>query len=112
MVSLLKDYNLGCHGIPERCFRIKGQPMNFCARCLGACIGHIVAVINYFTFPMLSVWLAPLGLIIMFGDWYLQNKKKLYHNNISRLLTGIIGGYSVGLLIWQTVDKIIELIGK
>lgn len=108
----LKGYTLGCHGIPERCFKIKGQSMSFCARCLGASIGHITAAINYFTFPMLPIWFAALGLSVMFSDWYLQNKKKLYHNNLARFLTGSIGGYSVGLIIWLTVDKIIELIKK
>jgi len=109
MVNVFKEYTFGCHGIPERCFKFHGQPMSFCARCLGVSIGHIGAALNYFMLPMLSIWFAIPGLLIMFGDWYLQNKTNLYHSNISRLLTGIIGGYSVGLVIWKVLDAIFEL---
>jgi len=100
----LNDIHLGCHGIPERCFKIKGKHMAFCSRCLGASIGHLGAAASFFIGGMLPIYFFPIGLGIMLGDWYLQNKYKLYHSNVSRLGTGIIGGYSVGLVIWWLIE--------
>jgi uncharacterized membrane protein len=101
----LKEINFGCHGIPERCFKIGGRHMLFCARCLGVSIGHIGAAISFFLATLPPAYFAVIGLIIMFGDWCLQNTFKIYHNNFSRLITGIIGGYAVGILIWLGIDK-------
>jgi uncharacterized membrane protein len=107
MVIIFKGFNLGCHGIPERCFIIRGKHMPFCARCLGASIGHIWSFMNFLLFPMLPIIFASMGLVIIYVDWYLQNKVKAYHSNSSRLITGIIGGYCVGVIIWTVVGKII-----
>jgi len=106
----LNDLTFGCHGIEDRCYKFKGKAMPFCARCLGASIGHLAAAVNYFTLAMLPIWTAPIGLLILLTDWYLQNQKHSYHSNLSRLITGIIGGYSVGLIIWFIIDKLIGLI--
>ena len=84
--------------------------MSFCSRCLGANFGHILAATNYFVYQMLPLWVALIGLSIMFIDWYSQNKLKLYHNNIIRLITGIFGGYSVGLIIWFFVSIVVQFI--
>jgi hypothetical protein len=35
----------------------------------------------------------------MFTDWWMQNKMHLYHNNFSRLITGILGGFAVAISI-------------
>lgn len=104
------DISLGCHGIPERCFKIRDKHLPFCARCLGASIGHIGAAINFFLGAMLPLFFSPLGLTLMFIDWFLQNKYRLYHSNITRLITGIIGGYSVGLIIWYVIKFILAKI--
>ena len=98
------DYTFGCHGIPERCFKLKGKHLPFCARCLGASIGHILCPLIYFLYCLPTLLFSPIGLIVMFTDWTLQNKLKLYHSNILRFITGIIGGYSVGLIIWTIID--------
>ena len=104
----LSEISFGCHGIPGRCFKVNGQHLPFCARCAGACIGHIGGAINFFVAPMLSLVFCPLGLAIMFADWLLQNKYTVYHSNLSRFITGIIGGYSVSLVIWWVVAFVIE----
>lgn len=78
--------------------------MPFCSRCLGASIGHIIAAICYFLFYLPPFSIAFVGLFIMLVDWYLQNEKKLYHSNFTRLITGSIGGFSVGLFIWACVE--------
>ena len=102
------EYTLGCHGIPERCFKINEKHMPFCARCLGACIGHISSTLCYFFYFLPSIYFSLLGLIIMFGDWYFQNSLEKYHSNIMRLVTGIIGGFSMGIIIWGIIDFIIK----
>jgi uncharacterized membrane protein len=106
----LNEISLGCHGITERCFKIKGKHLPFCARCLGASIGHITAAMNFFVAPMLPSLFSPIGLAVMFIDWLLQNKYKVYHSNTSRLVTGIVGGYSVGIVIWWAVRLVITKI--
>ena len=100
----LSDYTFGCHGIPDRCFKIKGKHLPFCARCLGASIGHILCAVMFFFYSLPALYFSLIGLIIMFADWTLQNKLNLYHSNIMRLITGIIGGYSVGLIIWTLIE--------
>jgi len=44
----------------------------------------------------------------MLADWLSQNKWKWYHSNVTRLLTGIAGGFGMGIIIWTIVDRIIE----
>jgi uncharacterized membrane protein len=104
----MTNFSFGCHGIPERCFKIKGRPMAFCARCLGVSIGHILAIINFIFFRLIPPLFIPFGLVIIYSDWLIQNKFKLYHSNISRLITGTIGGYSVGLIIWWTIKFLFD----
>ncbi len=106
---MLNNYTFGCHGIPERCYKFKGVQMPFCARCLGTAIGHVISLFQFIFFPLWSVWFALIGLCIMLLDWYLQNQVKLYHSNSLRLVTGLFGGYSVGLLIWTCVQTIYSL---
>lgn len=110
LVMQLQGFSFGCHGIPERCFHIRGRRMPVCARCVGASIGHITCAICYWGFTLPAFYLAFPGLAIMFADWYSQNKLKLYHSNLMRLMTGMAGGYAVGLIIWKTVDLIIKFI--
>jgi uncharacterized membrane protein len=106
----LAGYTFGCHGIPERCFSIRGRHMPFCARCVGASIGHVACAVCYLAFTLPAFYLAFPGLAIMFADWYSQNKRKLYHSNLMRLVTGIAGGYGMGLIIWKIVAQIIKFI--
>ncbi len=84
--------------------------MPFCARCLGAAIGHTLAALNFFTAPLPPWYLGIAGCMLMYADWYLQNKKLWYHSNIMRLITGLAGGYSVGIWIWHIVQYFVGLI--
>ncbi len=84
--------------------------MPFCARCFGASIGHVAAAITFFFSAMPPLIVSPIGLTIMFIDWLLQNKYKVYHSNISRLITGILGGYSVGVIIWWFIDFMLRYV--
>ena len=104
------DYTFGCHGIPERCFKLKGKHLPFCARCLGASIGHIFCALMYFLYCLPTLFFSPIGLLVMFTDWTFQNKLKLYHSNFLRFITGLIGGFSVGLIIWTIIELSIKRI--
>ncbi len=100
----MTNFTFGCHGIPERCFKIKNKHLPFCARCLGASIGHILCVLCYFFYILPAVYLSFLGLSLMLLDWYLQNSIKLYHSNLMRLITGTIGGFSMGIILWKVIE--------
>ena len=84
--------------------------MPFCSRCLGASIGHIGSLFSYLFQMLLPIWFVPIGLSIMAVDWYMQNSLKKYHSNKSRLITGIMGGYSVGILIWYIFNMLIDFL--
>jgi uncharacterized membrane protein len=80
--------------------------MPFCARCLGTAIGHVISLVHFVFFALFPFWYALIGLAVMLLDWYLQNQLKWYHSNLSRLITGTIGGYSVGLIIWTIIQSV------
>ncbi|HEX2846662.1 MAG: DUF2085 domain-containing protein [Chitinophagaceae bacterium] len=102
--------HLGCHGIPARCFKVRGKAMPFCARCLGASIGHLAGIpASIFLKSVGWHWLLA-GLMIMLADWLLQNKYKIYHSNLSRLATGITGGFAVAALIIMLVRPLISAV--
>lgn len=102
----LQDITLGCHGIPERCFKISGRSLPFCARCMGASIGQIGAAVNFIFSPLPSLFILPAGLASLLMDWTLQNQFKLYHSNISMLTKGVVGGYGVWVGIWEITGVI------
>lgn len=105
-----KNFNWGCHGIPERCLIIKGKRMKICARCLGANLGHIIS------FALFIFWLLPswywgiIGLSILLFDWALQTYFNIMSNKYRRVVTGIIGGFGVGVLLWTGIGAIYDFI--
>ena len=96
----LRDMYFGCHGIPDRCFSFKGKPMSFCARCLGASIGHIGAFLLFVIGNMPGITISVMLIAIMGIDWSLQKWAGILSTNPRRLITGIAGGLGVGVLIW------------
>jgi len=91
---------ISCHRIPERCFKIHGKPMPFCARCFGCSIGHILSLGLFLTgsLPSILIGIAGMGLCLI--DWSIQSYFKLFSNNYLRFVTGILGGAGVGIFIW------------
>jgi uncharacterized membrane protein len=74
--------------------------MVVCARCFGSTIGHTVAFVLMF-FSFLPSWIVSVTLIsVMLIDWSLQEFFGVPSNNIRRLVTGLLGGFGVGSLIW------------
>jgi uncharacterized membrane protein len=103
----IKDINFGCHQIPDRCLYFRGKPMPFCSRCFGCSIGHILSFI-LFLFGYLPSYLIAIILIIPLGiDWSIQRFFDILSNNHRRLVTGILGGFGIGIIIWKSVEFII-----
>jgi uncharacterized membrane protein len=101
---------LSCHQIPERCFKINGKPMPFCARCFGCSIGHVLVFVLFLTGILFlagtlpALLIAASGMVVMFVDWSIQNHFKLVSNNYSRFITGILGGGGIGIFIWTFIS--------
>jgi len=94
----------GCHGIPERCLSLNGKPMPFCARCLGASIGHMGAFLLFATRNLPTLAISLIFIAAMGVDWSLQKWFGMMSNNNRRLVTGILGGMGVGAIIWKTLS--------
>ena len=81
-----------CHQMPERSFFIKGYQMPLCARCTGIAIGHFLAFLVA-PFVHFSTWIAafmfPLAI-----DGTVQYYSKYESNNLKRIFTGILYGFS------------------
>lgn len=103
---------LGCHQKPERSFFYKGCQFPVCARCTGVILGELIAIVCLFMFKI--NWYILLLLLIPMGiDWGLQYLKILKSNNIRRLITGLLGGFSLTyvyyyliVLIWKGISII------
>jgi len=97
--------NLGCHGIPERCFYFNGKPMPFCSRCLGCGIGHTASFILFILGLLPAIPIALLLVVPLSVDWSVQEFIGVQSNNYRRLTTGILGGFGVGVIIWKLFAK-------
>ncbi|MDR1329471.1 MAG: DUF2085 domain-containing protein [Oscillospiraceae bacterium] len=87
----------GCHQMPERSFRWRGRSFPICTRCTGVLIGNVIA---YALFLMWAPpwWVCVTGCAVIFADWLVQQLKVRESTNPRRLITGIIGGYSLSTL--------------
>jgi len=90
-----------CHGIPERCFTIRGHTFPICARCTGLLIGvaagFFLPATGYLasTVPigMASLLVAPL-----LADGLTQLAGLRHSTNALRIVTGAIGGLGLALV--------------
>jgi uncharacterized membrane protein len=90
-------YKSGCHQMPERSFRWRGRQFPICARCTGVLIGNTFAYTLFFAwFP--PWWVCVTGCAVILADWSAQQFKIRESTNLRRLITGIIGGYSLSTL--------------
>ena len=87
----------GCHQMVERSFSFRGHQFPVCARCTGVLLGNILA------YALILVYMPPsqvclIGCTVMFIDWWVQELNIRQSTNTRRLVTGIIGGYSLTTL--------------
>jgi uncharacterized membrane protein len=71
--------------------------------------GNLAAIAGAFIYaPNLLILLC--GCAIMFLDWYLQFVKLFESNNIRRVITGVIGGYSLTAVYILGIKYVAELL--
>ena len=88
-----------CHQMPERSFFLNGYQLPLCARCTGILIGNLFGL---FLSPLLKFRLHnSLLMIPLIMDGSIQYFTTYKSNNIKRLITGILYGYSfVSTFFW------------
>ena len=91
----------GCHRIPDRCLRFRGRTMPLCARCFGAGIGQVVALVLLISDGLPSYFFCVLLAIPMTVDWSLQEFVNIPSTNLRRVVTGILGGFGVGGVMYK-----------
>ena len=101
----------GCHQMPERSLKFKGYQCPVCARCTGVFIGNVFAIVGVFIFtPHWKYLLYGCG--IMLADWLFQYFQIMQSTNIRRIITGIIGGYSLTSLFFSIIMLVVKIIIK
>lgn len=107
LIQLAKS--TGCHQMTSRSFFIGQYQFPICARCTGVLFGNIFAVVFAFIYTPYWKWMM-LGCIIMFVDWFIQYLGIRESNNIRRLITGTMGGYSLTTLIIAVIYFIFQML--
>ena len=102
-------YSTGCHQMPERSFHVNGRPFPVCARCTGVLIGNIAAYAMFLIYS-LPLRICILGCGLMFIDWLVQYHGIRESTNIRRLITGIVGGYSLTTLYCMAIKYAVLLL--
>lgn len=99
----------GCHQMVNRSLFLGGYQFPVCARCTGVLIGNISSVILIFIRTPNWKWLF-LGCLIMFIDWLVQYLRIRESTNLRRLITGLLGGYSLTTLFLRMVRFIYRML--
>lgn len=99
----------GCHQMPERSFFIKGMQFPVCARCTGVIIGQTVAavVVACGKKPCKSAFC---GCVVMLIDWLVQRLGIKESTNPRRLVTGLLGGFGLGIFYFSAFRKLLSLV--
>lgn len=96
----------GCHQKPERSFFFKGYQFPLCARCTGIAIGHTVAfLVAPFHVFKFSIALLMLPLAV---DGLVQYYTSYESNNIKRLISGILYGFSFTSIVCRCFKSLIK----
>jgi len=89
-----------CHGIPDRCFTIRGHTFPICARCTGLLIGvaagFILPATGYLP-SLVAIGLALLLVAPLSVDGLTQLVGLRHSTNSLRIVTGAIGGLGLAL---------------
>ena len=95
--------NLICHRKPERSFFIKGHQFPVCSRCTGFYISLIIYfTYTYYFFVDYNVYLLIFAVILLFPtviDGLTQSFEYRESNNTLRFITGLLGGFGLGILV-------------
>lgn len=95
--------NLICHRKPERSFHYKNHQFPVCARCTGFYITlfayFIYAYFHYVHYNFTLILFAVILLVPAAVDGFTQLIGKRESNNTLRLITGLMGGLSLGIIV-------------
>ena len=95
-----------CHQMPERSFFLGSYQFPLCARCTGIMLGRVLAVL-LFPFVLLPMQTALLVLPILMLplpiDGLTQRFTKYESNNLKRVITGILWGFSTFTLVFTGI---------
>lgn len=100
---------LGCHQLPERSFFFKQYQFPVCARCSGALLGEIIAVICFLFNFRLPLYVDIIFMCIMFVDWCIQFVGIKESKNLRRFITGLLGGFGCWSAFFKFVINVIHL---
>ena len=87
----------GCHQLPERSLFIRGKQMPVCARCFGAFLGSLLALLTHW-YIHLHICIMVALCVPMLIDWYLQYLELYHSTNLRRVITGLMCGYGLNRL--------------
>ena len=95
-----------CHQMPERSFFLGSYQFPLCARCTGIMLGRILAVL-LFPFVLLplrtALILLPVLMLPLPIDGLTQRFTKYRSNNLKRVITGILWGFSTFTFIFTGI---------
>jgi uncharacterized membrane protein len=84
---------LGCHKRPDRSFFFFGRQFPLCARCTGVCAGQCVAILLWIVEENnIPLAVNVLFCLIMFFDWFVQERGLFESTNKRRFITGFFCG--------------------
>ena len=98
----------GCHTRNDRSFYFNGRKFPICARCTGEFIGIIFSIFT-FKFYNPNLLINVLIMIPMLLDGFLQLLTRYESNNIKRLITGILFGYSLCNIFIKSINVVWRL---
>lgn len=118
-IKLMKyGEKLGCHQMPERSFFISGYQCPVCARCSGAMVSEVVAIICILVGFKIQLWISLILIAIMGFDWLIQYLKIIKSNNFNRFITGCCRRIRINIYIllcyhiyyWDLLEQFREAI--
>ena len=95
-----------CHQMPERSFFLGSYQFPLCARCTGIMAGRLLAILllPFFLFPLKTALLVlPVLMLPLPIDGLTQRFTKYRSNNLKRVITGILWGFSTFTFIFTGI---------
>jgi len=98
-----------CHQIPERSVHCFGQPLAVCHRCLGLYAGFLLGllVLPYLHRLRQRLLETPRAILLFFVPMLLD-VLIVENTSMTRLLTGLVAAFPVGLLVWAAAEQIVH----
>ena len=108
-------YSIGdrlCHQRSDRSFFLNGNQMPFCARCTGIWLGLTIGLgmsIRYiFRLSERLILLIFIGILPLAVDGTIQLFGLWKSNNILRISTGVLAGFTTGIAVGVIIDEFRE----